>query len=60
MKTQFQRVLESRLNEAVESHRISVASGVCTDYAHYRDSVGYIRGLTAALRICEEIEGESK
>ena len=59
-KTQFQRVLESRIHEAVESRRNSIASGVCSDYPHYREQVGYILGLTDALKICEEIEGESQ
>ena len=58
-KTQFQRVLESRLNEAVESRRNSIASGAAIDYAHYRENVGYILGLTDAIKICAEIEAES-
>lgn len=58
-KTRFQLALESRVKEAVENRSISIANGDVTDYAHYREQVGYIRGLQDALKIGEEIESES-
>lgn len=56
--TRFHSILEERIKEVVENHRISLASGASADYAQYRHSVGYISGLLDALKICDEIEKE--
>lgn len=58
-KTRFQSELEARVKEAVENRSISIANGDVTDYAHYREQVGYIRGLRDALKIGEDIEADS-
>ncbi len=58
-KTRFHAVLEARIKEAVENRSNSVVAGACSDYAHYRENVGYILGLQDALKICDEIEAES-
>ena len=55
----FHKVLRERIQEEVDSRVLSLASGGAPDYPQYRDSVGYIRGLHDALRLCEEIERES-
>lgn len=57
-KTRFHALLEQKIAEAIENRSISVASGVCTEYANYRENVGYIKGLQAALALCDEIESE--
>lgn len=59
-KTRFQAALEARINEAVESRSISIVDGAAVDYAHYKENVGYIRGLRDALKLCSDIEGESQ
>ena len=58
-KTRFHSLLEVRIKEAVESRANSIVSGACSDYAHYRENVGYIQGLQVALKLCDEIEAES-
>ena len=59
-KTRFHALLETRINEAVENRSRSIASGAASDYAHYRENVGYIHGLIDALKLCDEIEAESE
>ena len=58
-RTHFHAKLEARINEAVENRSISIAEGAATDYPHYKENVGYIRGLRDALKFCDEIEAES-
>ena len=58
-KTRFHAQLEAKINEAVENRSISIADGAATDYPHYKENVGYIRGLRDALKFCDEIEAES-
>ena len=58
-KTHFHAKLEARINEAVENRAKSIASGAATDYAHYKENVGYILGLQDALKICDDIASES-
>ena len=58
-KTRFHALLEAKINEAVENRSISLVSGAATDYAHYRENVGYILGLRDALKIGDDIEAES-
>ena len=52
-------VLRERIQEEVDSRSLSLASGGAPDYSQYKDSVGYIRGLQDALKLCEDIEKES-
>lgn len=58
--TRFHAKLEAKVNEAVENRSVSIVDGACTDYAHYRENVGYIRGLQDALKFCDDIEAESE
>jgi hypothetical protein len=58
-KTRFHAELEARINIAVENRSKSIASGAASDYAHYRENVGYILGLQEALKLCDDIEAES-
>lgn len=59
-KTRFHSQLERKINEAVENRSRSIASGAASDYAHYKENVGYILGLQEALKLCDEIEAESE
>ena len=58
-RTNFHAVLEKRVLETIQSRIDSLANGVAVDYAHYRSNVGYIEGLRDALKIADEIEGDS-
>ena len=59
-KTRFHALLEERVTKAVESRAQSLASGSAADYAEYRFSVGYVQGLSDALKLCDEIEKENE
>lgn len=57
-KTRFHNLLEEKILQEVDNRSKSIASGGASDYPHYRENVGYITGLQAALALCEEIERE--
>ena len=59
-KTRFHYLLEAKIKEVVENRSISIVEGAAADYAHYKENVGYIRGLHDALKICDDIEAESQ
>lgn len=59
-KTRFQAELEARIKIMVENRAASIAAGAASTFEHYRENVGYISGLNDVLKICEDIEGESK
>lgn len=57
-ETRFTSLMKARVKEEVDSRSHSLAIGAASDYARYQNSVGYIQGLNAAIKICEDIEGE--
>lgn len=57
-ETRFHSLLRVKIDEAVDARSGSMASGACTDYPSYRESVGYIKGLIDALNLADEIEKE--
>lgn len=57
-ETRFHSLLRVKIEEAVDTRSGSMASGACQDYASYRESVGYIKGLVDALNLADEIEKE--
>lgn len=57
-ETRFTSLLKARVKEEVGNRLASLANGDASDYARYQNSVGYIQGLNAAIKICEDIEGE--
>ena len=59
-RSRFHSILEARIKEAVENRVLSIASGAAVDYAHYKEHVGYIRGLQDVLKFCDDIEAESQ
>ncbi len=54
--SRFHRLLEAKVKEVIEGESIRISNGQPPDWASYRESVGYIRGLTDALRLCEDVE----
>lgn len=54
----FHRMLRVKLAEVLEARASELTSGLCKDYAAYREEVGYIRGLKDALVYSEEVERE--
>jgi hypothetical protein len=55
-KTRFHSRLEARIQEVLEGQIESLIGGEALDFASYKGTAGYIRGLNDALRICEDIE----
>jgi hypothetical protein len=55
-ETHFHRVLRARVAEVLEARARDVAAGVCKGYEHYKEEVGYMRGLHDALKIADDIE----
>lgn len=50
------RTLLKSLQQEIDKRRAVVASGVCKDFADYRQRVGEIQGLEIAAGICQELE----
>jgi len=57
-KTRFHKLLEDRVAGVIADYSVSIIGGQAEDYARYRESCGYIRGLTDALKLCDDIEGD--
>jgi len=49
-------VLRQKVQEEVAAERDRMASGQYKDWPTYREQVGYLNGLKAALDIVDEIE----
>lgn len=50
--------LKVRIDEEKQKITDSLLRGDIKSYDEYKGWVGYVRGLTDALRLCDEIEGE--
>lgn len=59
-KTQFQKLLEARIEKAVHDTALSVVTSPCADYGSYRDRCGYVSGLLEAINLAEDIQKESE
>lgn len=57
-ETRFTSLMKARVRDEVDKRSQSLANGEAPDYSRYLNSVGYIQGLNAAIKICEDIEGE--
>jgi hypothetical protein len=55
-ETHFHRVLRARISEVLVARSNDIASGVCKTLEHYKEEVGYMKGLKAALDIADDIE----
>jgi len=56
MESHFGRRLKAKIEQVINERATSIASGACTDYAHYRENVGFVEGLMAAANFCEDLE----
>jgi len=54
--TRFHSLLKAKLQEVISDATEAISCGLPSDYSSYKESVGYIRGLNDALRVCEDIE----
>lgn len=57
-KTHFHNLLEARVREIIAKETVEITGGLLPDFPSYRQAVGYINGLNAALQLCEQIEEE--
>lgn len=55
-ETHFHRILRARVTEVLVTRSNEMAEGKCKSLEHYREEVGFIEGLKAALALCEDIE----
>jgi hypothetical protein len=55
-KSRLYSLLEAAVKETVAVESDYVCSGQPPDYASYKHTTGYIRGLNDALKLCEQIE----
>ena len=58
VQTRFHTLLMGKVEETIRARSDSMAAGQCTDYASYRENVGYIKGLMDALGLADDIEKE--
>ena len=56
MSTAFSNLLAKKVDEHRREVLESIGAGACPDFPAYRDQCGYLRGLDAALAICQDIE----
>ena len=56
MTTRFHAFLEKKIEEEIQNRAASLASGAAADYPHYKESVGYINGVKAAIKLCDDVE----
>jgi hypothetical protein len=54
----FHRTLRTKIGEVLDTSTKQLASGICKDYAAYREEAGYLRGLMDALKLADDIERE--
>lgn len=52
------RILEGRVQESIASAASSILAGEAGTFDRYREMCGYIRGLSEAIKILDEIEME--
>ena len=55
-RQRFHVLLQEKIEKQVQSLASSLVAGNITDWAHYKETVGYLRGLDDALKLCDEIE----
>ena len=58
MRSHVTRLLEARILEEIARQENSLGLGAAVSYENYQGICGYIRGLRAALTLCDEIESE--
>lgn len=56
MHTRWAVLFEEKVNERARQIVEHVSNGGATDYAGYREQVGYLRGLSEAVKLVEEVD----
>ncbi len=54
----FASMLEDKLTQLLESRATALTIGSCSDYAEYTKACGFLAGLRAALKLCEDTRKE--
>lgn len=54
----FHRILEERIERLITERALSVIGGACTSFEAYKQQVGFVEGLQAAISIGRDIERE--
>lgn len=57
-ETKFERLITAKLNEAYSKSAEGMATGGFHAFEKYREEVGYVRGLKAALKFVSEVRAE--
>lgn len=60
VRSRIQALWENKINEEILNLSESIALGACSDMEHYRNQVGYIRGLKEAIRIFNDIQEDDE
>ncbi len=56
--SRFHGTLKAKLEEEIAKVSGQISQGQTRDYESYRESVGYIRGMIAAIKLAEDTEVE--
>ena len=54
--SRFHAALREQITDHMKGHIDGLIAGRISDYSAYRECVGYLRGLNAALELAAEIE----
>ncbi len=54
----FASVLEDKLSQLMRERMDVITSGSCSDYAVYTKQAGFLAGLRAALKLCDDTRKE--
>lgn len=56
MLSRKEQILLNKIGEEINLRADFIAQGGARDYPEYRESVGFIKGLEAAIKLLEEAE----
>lgn len=56
--SRFHTILRAKLDDEITKAGEQITSGMMASYEGYRESVGYVRGLVAAMKLAEDAEAE--
>lgn len=56
LETKFSALLREKIEAEMEKSARLLAGGIATSFEDYRQRVGYLAGLGAALKLAEEVE----
>lgn len=56
--SRFHTLLKTKIDAEIAKTGAQITSGGMTSYEGYREAVGYVRGLVAALKLADDTEVE--